>query len=243
MAAETAEVVFGAQQTLEGAKEFYSDVKTRMQKIGREEDSLKIMPGLSIMVAESHDEAVDRFEELQDLIDPAVGLQLLSQRMGHDMSGYDINEMMPLLPPDPKGGSRRDLIVKQARRDKLTIKDMYRKNPIKIHYRIKKITTNTKDTYYNPTYEYLDVKSYDIYQNMDIGDLTNINTIRPSKYLKYKLLPDDKYDIYNPYPMYNDFHYTRTTCIFDYVVVDSLKDFINYQLVWKKYKYYYCNKE
>tara|TARA_B100000686_G_C16702889_1_gene924497 strand:- start:435 stop:1532 length:1098 start_codon:yes stop_codon:yes gene_type:complete len=126
LAAETAEVVFGAQQTLEGAQEFYSDVKTRMQNNGREPDTLKIMPGLSVMVAESHDEAIDRFEELQDLIDPAAGLQLLSQRMGHDMSGHDINEMMPLLPPDPRGGSRRDLIVKQARRDKLTIKDMYR---------------------------------------------------------------------------------------------------------------------
>ena len=45
------------------------------------------------------------------------------------------------------------------------IKDMYRKNPIKIHYRIKKITTNTKDTYYNPTYEYSGVGLYNIYEN------------------------------------------------------------------------------
>ena len=126
LAAETAEVVFGAQQTLEGAQEFYGDVKGRMARIGRDPDTLKIMPGLTIMVAESHDEAVDRFEELQELIDPAAGLQLLSQRMGHDMSGYDINELMPLLPPDQRGGSRRDLIVAQARREKLTIKDMYR---------------------------------------------------------------------------------------------------------------------
>ena len=126
LAAETAEVVFGAQQTLEGAQEFYGDVKGRMARIGRDPDTLKIKPGLTIMVAESHDEAVDRFEELQELIDPAAGLQLLSQRMGHDMSGYDINELMPLLPPDQRGGSRRDLIVAQARREKLTIKDMYR---------------------------------------------------------------------------------------------------------------------
>ncbi|MEC7489100.1 MAG: LLM class flavin-dependent oxidoreductase [Pseudomonadota bacterium] len=126
LAAETAEVVFGAQQTLEGAQEFYNDVKGRMLDIGRNPDSLKIMPGLTTMVAETHDEAVDRFEELQELIDPAAGLQLLSQRMGHDMSGHDINDLMPLLPPDPRGGSRRDLVVAQARRERLTIKDMYR---------------------------------------------------------------------------------------------------------------------
>lgn len=127
LAADTAEVVFGAQQTLEGAQEFYSDVKGRMVDIGRNPDSLKIMPGLTVMVAETHDEAIDRFEELQDLIDPAAGLQLLSQRMNHDMSGHDINELMPLLPHEPGGGSRRDLVVEQARRENLTIKDMYRK--------------------------------------------------------------------------------------------------------------------
>ncbi len=126
LAAETAEVVFGAQQTLEGAQEFYADVKGRMATAGRDPDSLKIMPGLTVMVAESHDEAVDRFEELQDLIDPAAGLQLLSQRMGHDMSAYDINDPMPELPPDPRGGSRRDLVVAQARQNNMTIRDVYR---------------------------------------------------------------------------------------------------------------------
>ncbi len=127
LAAETAEVVFGAQQTLEGAREFYADVKGRMAAAGRDPDGLKIMPGLTVMVAESRDEAAERFEELQALIDPAAGLQLLSQRMGHDLSAHDVNDPMPELPPDPRGGSRRDLVVAQARREKLTIKDMYRR--------------------------------------------------------------------------------------------------------------------
>ena len=126
LAAETAEVVFGAQLTLESAQEFYADVKGRMEVLGRDPDSLKIMPGLTVMVAESRDEAVERFEELQDLIDPLTGLQLLSERMGHDMSGYDIDEPMPALPPDPRGGSRRDLVVARARRDGMTIKEVYR---------------------------------------------------------------------------------------------------------------------
>ena len=126
LAAETAEVVFGAQLTLESAREFYSDVKGRMVVLGRDPDSLKIMPGLTVMVADSHDEAVERFERLQDLIDPLTGLRLLSERMGHDMSGYDINELMPALPPDPRGGSRRDLVVARARRDGMTIREVYR---------------------------------------------------------------------------------------------------------------------
>ena len=42
------------------------------------------------------------------------------------MSAYDINDPMPELPPDPRGGSRRDLVVAQARQNNMTIRDVYR---------------------------------------------------------------------------------------------------------------------
>src|SRR3546814_9190172 len=38
LAAETAEVIFGAEQTIEGGKAFYADVKGRMRAIGRDPD-------------------------------------------------------------------------------------------------------------------------------------------------------------------------------------------------------------
>ena len=52
LAAATAEVVFAAQQHLDAAQEFYADVKGRMKAYGRDPDSLKIMPGLMVFVAE-----------------------------------------------------------------------------------------------------------------------------------------------------------------------------------------------
>src|SRR5262249_39606831 len=42
LAAETAEVVFGAQGTLAAGQRFYADVKGRMEKLGRPRDHLKI---------------------------------------------------------------------------------------------------------------------------------------------------------------------------------------------------------
>ena len=51
LAAETAEVVFCAHQTIEGAREYYGDVKARMVRCGRDPDHLKVMPGLSVVVA------------------------------------------------------------------------------------------------------------------------------------------------------------------------------------------------
>ena len=127
LAAETAEVVFGASQTLEKAQEFYSDVKKRMVACERDPDGLKIMPGLSVSVGETHEKAVQKYEDLQDLIDPATGLELLSQRMDYDFSGLDINEPVPEIAPNEIGGSRAELMLDMARREKLTIKDLYRR--------------------------------------------------------------------------------------------------------------------
>ncbi len=90
LAAETAEVIFGAQQTIEGAREFYADVKGRMGGCGRDPDSLKILPGLAVCVAPTQSEAEDKYEQLQDLIDPLAGMQLLSRRVDFDLTGHDV---------------------------------------------------------------------------------------------------------------------------------------------------------
>ncbi len=127
LAAETAEVIFGAQQTLEGAQEFFADVKGRMARYGREPDGLKIMPGLSVHVGRTHDEAVEKYERLQDLIDPEAGMALLSKRLDFDLAGYDENGPLPAMPENKTVSSRRELFVEIGERENLTIKDLYRR--------------------------------------------------------------------------------------------------------------------
>jgi FMN-dependent oxidoreductase (nitrilotriacetate monooxygenase family) len=81
LAARTAEVIFTAQQTLEDAVDFYADVKGRLAQYGRHPDDLKIMPGVFPIVGRSESEAREKFEQLQALIDPKVGLALVSGRL------------------------------------------------------------------------------------------------------------------------------------------------------------------
>src|SRR6187551_1003877 len=50
LAAETAEVVFAAQSTLALGQRFYADIHARMAKLGRNPDSLKILPGALVVV-------------------------------------------------------------------------------------------------------------------------------------------------------------------------------------------------
>lgn len=126
LAAETAEVVFGAQTHIEPARAFYADVKGRMANHRRDPDSLKIMPGLFVCVGRTRDEAAAKYEVLQDLIDPVVGLQLLSKRLEWDITGCDVDGPLPELPHDKINSSRSRLMYDLAAREGFTIKDLYR---------------------------------------------------------------------------------------------------------------------
>ncbi len=127
LAAETAEVVFTAQQSLEDAQIFYRDVKRRAREAGRDPGSVLIMPGFGVLVRETQAEAEDVFQQLQDLINPDVGISLLSRYMQTDMSKYDIDGPVPELPSGGDVFSRAGLLLAAARRDGLTIRQLYQK--------------------------------------------------------------------------------------------------------------------
>ena len=81
LAAKTAEVVFTATDSIEMGREFYSDVKGRMARYDRQPDDMKIMPGLLIFVAPTRAEAEAKYQTLQDLLHPELGIALLSRRI------------------------------------------------------------------------------------------------------------------------------------------------------------------
>ena len=127
LAAETADVVFTAHETLESAQEFYADLKGRMSKYGRHPDDLKIMPGLFVTVAPTEDEAKKKFQILQDLIHPEIGIALIERKMGISLSGCDIDGPLPTIPPSTVLSSRVDQMVETAKRDGLTIRGLYQR--------------------------------------------------------------------------------------------------------------------
>ena len=129
LAAATAEVVFTAQQSAEAARAFYGGLKGRLPAHGRSADRLKILPGISPFVGRSRQEAEEKFEQLQGLIDPVLGIGLLSTFLGHvDLSGYDIDGPFPQDLPVTEGWkSRQELFEGMARRENLSIRQLYEK--------------------------------------------------------------------------------------------------------------------
>lgn len=122
LAASVADVVFTAQTTFEQARDFYTDVKARVARAGRHPDHVRILPGLYPVVGRTEAEAREKFDYLQSLIQPAVGIAILEHTIG--VGGLD---KYPLHGPVPDMGdtngplSRQRLLLEAARRDNLTL--------------------------------------------------------------------------------------------------------------------------
>lgn len=129
LAAQTAEVVFTAQTSLASAQAFYADLKGRLSTYGRAVDSLKIMPGVFIVVAETEALAKAKFESFQELVEPQVGVALLGRMLGNfDLSGYPLDGPLPELPLTDSGQrSRQKLLTELADQENLTLAQLGRR--------------------------------------------------------------------------------------------------------------------
>lgn len=129
LAARTAEVVFTAQTSLASAQAFYADLKGRLAAYGRSPESLKIMPGVLIVVAETEALAKEKFESFQDLVEPHVGVALLGRMLGNfDLSGYPLDGPLPELPLTDSGQrSRQVLLTELAARENLNLAQLGRR--------------------------------------------------------------------------------------------------------------------
>ncbi len=126
LAARFAEVTFTAQQTLERSQAYYSDLKRRVREYGRSEDDLKIIAGICPIIGATEQEAQQRHRELQELIRPEIGLARLSQLLGFDVTSMDLDGPLPESIPETNSyQSRQRLIVEMARREQLTLREIY----------------------------------------------------------------------------------------------------------------------
>ncbi|MBL6008854.1 LLM class flavin-dependent oxidoreductase [Bacillus halotolerans] len=129
LAAKTAEVIFTAQNHLESAQEFYQSIKKQAAEFGRDPEKIAIMPGIFPVIADTEEEARAKYQELQDLIIPSVGLQILQNYLGGiDLSAYPLDGPLPKLDANASNAvkSRFKLVQEMAERDNMTIRELYK---------------------------------------------------------------------------------------------------------------------
>ncbi len=124
LAAETAEVVFAAASRLDDAQRFYIDVKTRMDSLGRNRDSLRIFPGALVVVGDSLTEAREKRSRLDSLVHYESSIASLSIALGHDASRFDPDGLLPDIPDSNASKSSRERAVSLARQENLTVRQL-----------------------------------------------------------------------------------------------------------------------
>jgi FMN-dependent oxidoreductase (nitrilotriacetate monooxygenase family) len=124
LAAETAEAVFTAQNSLATAQQFYADVKGRMEKIGRARDHLKILPACFVVVGDTVEEARAKRAKLDSLVDYANAIASLSIALGADASKFDPDGQRPDIPESNESQSARERAIAMAKRDQLTVRQL-----------------------------------------------------------------------------------------------------------------------
>jgi FMN-dependent oxidoreductase (nitrilotriacetate monooxygenase family) len=127
-AATYAEAVFTAQQTLADAQAFYSDLKRRVAALGRDPDSVKILPGIVPVLGATEAEARAREEELDRLIVPEYARIQLARTLRVSPEDLPLDRELPSDLPDEDeiegAKSRYTLIVTLARRERLTVRQL-----------------------------------------------------------------------------------------------------------------------
>ncbi len=124
LAAETAEAVFTGGGNLADGKTLYADIKGRMEKVGRDPEHLKILPGAFVVVGDSVDEAKEKRAKLDSLVHYDSAIASLSVILGTDASGFDRDGPLPPIPETNASKSGRQRMVDLAARENLTVRQL-----------------------------------------------------------------------------------------------------------------------
>ena len=125
LAAATADIVYAIYGTKEAGRAYYENIKGRMAKYGRAREDLKVLPALRPVVARTQQEAQAKFDQLQELLDPLVGLNRLSGAFG-DLSGFPLDGPVPIDERGPTGiRSQAQNLIDRVKRENPTIRQLY----------------------------------------------------------------------------------------------------------------------
>ena len=124
LAAETAEAVFTGGGSLADGQKLYADIKGRMDKLGRDRDSLKILPGAFVVVGDSVEEAKEKRALLDSKVHYDSAIASLSVDPRHRCIRLRSRRTAAAIPETNASKSGRQRLVDLAARDKLTVRQL-----------------------------------------------------------------------------------------------------------------------
>jgi N-acetyl-S-(2-succino)cysteine monooxygenase len=126
LSARSADLVFSVVNgDRVSAKAAYDSLKSRVIKHGRRPEHVPILPGVMPIIGETDAQAKEQLDRLQGWLTASNALTLVSQRIGHDISGYPLDGPVPDFPKTSGGQGFSQTLLEMARREKMTLRDLY----------------------------------------------------------------------------------------------------------------------
>nr|WP_245707261.1 LLM class flavin-dependent oxidoreductase [Pseudonocardia oroxyli] len=105
-AAARSDAIFSRYSTFAEARAFYTDVKARVARLGRDPEQVEILPSASVILGDTEAEARDRHRDVRSRqVDPFTAVVLVETVWSRDLSGVDPDGPVPDLEP-PRGWTR-----------------------------------------------------------------------------------------------------------------------------------------
>jgi len=127
LSARSADLVFSVVNgDPASAKAAYDSLKQRVVKHGRSPAHVPILPGVMPIIGETDEQAKEQLARLQGWLTSTNAMALVSQRLGHDISGYPLDGPVPDFPEKTERGQAfSKTLLEMARREKMTLRDLY----------------------------------------------------------------------------------------------------------------------
>lgn len=116
--------MFASASSLEAGKVFFADIKSRARAIGRDPETIKILPGALVIVGETVEAARAKRTHLDSLVHYDSGIASLNSALGYDVSGFDPDGPLPIIPQTNAGKSARERVIALSQRENLTIRQL-----------------------------------------------------------------------------------------------------------------------
>jgi FMN-dependent oxidoreductase (nitrilotriacetate monooxygenase family) len=128
LAASHGELVYTIQRDVQGARAFADDIRARAVARRRDPHSIRIMPGLIPVVADTDSAAAGIRARLDSLVDPEYALRRLAGMLNVPVGALALDSHLPpdlpVIDETASGQGRRALIIDLAQGEDLTVRQL-----------------------------------------------------------------------------------------------------------------------
>lgn len=119
-----ADIIYTAQQNLEGARDFYQRLKAAVASHGRDPETVKVVPGIVPVIGRTEREAQEIAQELVDFIDLDAGRRQVAGDLFLEIDDIALDERIPAerFSQDPNLGTRYHIFRRKA--EELTLREL-----------------------------------------------------------------------------------------------------------------------